>query len=346
MEILITGGNGLLGRYLVDALIDRGDTVRVLAMPAEDTSWLEDRGVGVYRGDICRPETLIPSMQGVEAVFHLAAMMGLWRPMKDYWAVNVTGTENVCRTALREGVRRLVHISSSIVYGLALGRPADESFPLAPFQDPYPVTKAEADKLVQRLITQENLPAVIIRPDQFFGPGDRLHFGHIADRLRTGKCIVVGSGDNALPLVYITDVIRALLLALDSDRAVGQAYNITTDRPVTQRQFVDSIAREIGARPPRARIPYPVLYGAGYIAERVAMVSGSRFRPPTTRFGVAFLGKDSRCAIDKARRELGYDPQVDLHEGVRRTASWWLTGDRGFPAQLPSISYAAPEVQP
>jgi chromate transport protein ChrA len=154
----------------------------------------------------------------------------------------VTGTENVCRAALAAGVRRVVHMSSSSVYGMGLGRPADETFPLAPFPDPYPITKAAADMTVQRMIAEDGLPAVIIRPDQIFGPGDHLHFGRMADRLRAGRTVIVGSGHNALPFVYVTDVIHGLLLALDHRRAIGHAYNITSDRPLTQRQLLDAVA--------------------------------------------------------------------------------------------------------
>jgi nucleoside-diphosphate-sugar epimerase len=261
----------------------------------------------------------------VEGVFHLAAMIGVWRPMEDYYAVNVSGTENVCRAALAEGVRRLVHISSSIVYGLALGRPADEGFPLAPFRDPYPVTKAEGDKLVQRMIVHDQLPAVIIRPDQFFGRGDQLHFGRTAERLRAGKGLIIGSGDNALPLVYVADVVQGLLLALDREGAVGEAYNITHDRPLTQRQFLHAIAHEIGARPPRLHVPYPALYAAAYAAERIAEVARTKRQPVVTRLGVKLFGTDNQHAIDKARRELGYNPQVDLDEGVRLAATWYRT---------------------
>ena len=184
-------------------------------------------------------------------------MMDVWRPIEDYRAVNVTGTENIGRAALAAGVRRFVHMSSSSVYGVALGRPADESFPLAPFPDPYPITKAEGDRLVQRMIAEDHLPAVIIRPDQIFGPGDHLHFGAMADRLRSGRGIVVGSGDNAMPFVYVTDIVRGLLLALDHDHAVGQAYNITNDHPLTQKQLLQAIAHEMGASPPRWPYPLP-----------------------------------------------------------------------------------------
>jgi nucleoside-diphosphate-sugar epimerase len=325
--ILVTGGNGFVGRHIVSVLQDRGDSVRVLALPDEDTRSLEESGIAVHRGDLRRPDSLVAPMQGVDRVLHLAALMDVWRPMEHYQAVNVTGTENVCRAALAAGVSRLVHMSSSSVYGMALGRPADERFPLLPFPDPYPVTKAAADKAVQRMTIDDRLPAVIVRPDQIFGPGDHLHFGRMADRLRAGRGIIVGSGDNSLPLVYVSDVVRGLLLALDHKRAVGEVYNITNDRPLTQKQLLRAIAHEVGANPPRLHIPYHALYAAGYAAERLATLAPSSRRPPITRLGVAFLGTDNRYGIDKARRELGYAPLVDLDEGVRLAARWYRKGD-------------------
>ena len=338
--VLVTGGNGFVGRHLVAALQDRGDLVRVLALPGEEASWLQHRGVAVYHGDVREPASLAKPADGADAVLHLAAMMDVWRPLEDYQAVNVTGTENICRAALAAGVRRFVHMSSSSVYGVALGRLADESFPLAPFGDPYPVTKAAGDQLVQRMVAAEHLPAVIIRPDQIFGPGDELHFGHMADRLRAGRGILVGPGDNAIPLVYVADAVRGLLLALDHDRAPGQAYNITSDRPLTQKQVLHAIAEEIGASPPRIRVPYRALYAAGYLSERLATSAPSVARPPITRLGVAFFGADNRYSIGKARAELGYAPQVDLREGIRITARWYLRRDRSGLAR----AHAAKEV--
>jgi nucleoside-diphosphate-sugar epimerase len=324
VEILVTGGGGLLGRHLVPMLLERGDRVRVLALLGEDVSWLEERGVVVHRGDICREETLAAPMQGVDGVLHLAAMMGSWRPLEDYYAVNVTGTENVCRAALSRGVRRLVHISSWTVYGMGLRNPCSEDLPLRPFAEPYAITKAEGDRVVQRMIVEEGLPAAILRPGTFFGPGDRLHFGRTAARLRAGKGIIVGRGDNALPLVYVTDVVQGLLLALDHERAVGQAFNITNDQPLTQEQFMEAIARAIGAPPPRLHVPYRALYAAGWAAERLAMITRSKRQPVLTRHGVKLFGTGNRHAIEKARQDLGYSPRVALREGVRLAASWYL----------------------
>jgi nucleoside-diphosphate-sugar epimerase len=323
VDVLITGGNGMLGRHLVAALQDRGDNVRVLARPEDDTRWLRDRGVAVYRGDVRWPDSLAAPMSGAAAVAHLAAMIGVWRPVEDYRAVNVTGTENVCRAALAEGVQRVVHVSSWMAYGMGLGRIVREDFLLRPFPEPQSITKAQGDLTVQRMISEDRLPAVIVRPGAFFGPGDCRNFRRVADRLRTGKGVIIGRGDNALPFVYVTDVVRGLLLALDREHAVGQAYNICNDRPLTQRQLLEAIALDIGVTPPTVHIPYDALYAAAIAAEHLAAIFSPQRDPRLTRVSIKFFGTDNRLAIDKARHELGYVPQVTIRDGIRWAAAWY-----------------------
>jgi len=319
MDVLVTGGGGLLGRHLVAELLDRGDHVRVLALPAEDVRSLESRGVEIHRGDICRPETLLVPMARTDAVVHLAGMIGVWRPLADYMAVNATGAEHVCRAAMSASVGRVVCVSSWTVYGVDCGEPCHEDRPLSPFPEPYALSKAEGDRVVQRLMADEGLPAVIIRPGTFFGPGDRLHFDRIAERLRARRGIIVGRGDNALPMVYVSDVVQGLLLAIDHPAAVGGAFNITTDAPLTQQEFFEATASAIGAPPPRVHVPYRALYVAAAIAER--MWSRSSRQPPLTRLGVSVFGASNVHAIDKAREALGYRPRVPVGEGIRLAAS-------------------------
>ncbi len=322
METLITGGTGLVGHHLITALQKRGDIVRALVLPVEKTTWLEERGVKVYRGDIREPDTLSAAMRGVDTVFHLAAMQGVWLPMKEYYQVNVTGTENVCRAAMSAGVRRIVHVSSWTIYGMARGWPLTEDVPPAPRNDPYWITKAQGDLLVQRLIDKEHLPAAIIRPGTIFGVDDRLNFGRMADKIRAKKGLVIGSGRNALPLVYVTDVVQGLLLCADHDRAQGQVYNITNDQPLTQGEFLQAIAQGLGTTPPRLHVPYAAAYALAFTAERAVKLTGSK-HPLVTRHGVTLFGTDNRHAIDKARTELGYEPQVSIRQGVQLACKWY-----------------------
>ncbi|MGH3301030.1 MAG: NAD-dependent epimerase/dehydratase family protein [Streptosporangiaceae bacterium] len=344
-EILVTGGNGLLGRHLVPELQRRGDTVRVLALPDEDTSWLEQRGVPLLRGDVKEPRTLAAPMAGVSAVVHLAAMIGVWRPMAEYRAVNVAGTQNVCRAALTAGVSRVVHVSSLIVYGMDLGVAAREDTPLRPLREPYSVSKAEGDLAVQQMISEDGLPAVIVRPGTFFGPGDRLNFGRIADRLRTGSAVVIGRGHNAIPWVYVTDLMQGILLALDHPDAVGRIYNIGNDSPLTQLELIEAIADEIGAKPPRRHLPYRAAHSAGWLAEGVARATRGRIPPPVTRHGVMLYGADNRHSIDRARAELGYSPAVPLRDGVSVAAKWYLEDLSAGPGSRPAPPAPADEAR-
>lgn len=322
METLITGGTGLVGRHLVTALLQRGDSVRALVLATEDVSWLEGRSVAIYRGDIRVPDTLTAPMRNVDTVFHLAAMQGVWLPIEEYYKVNVTGTENVCRAALAAGIRRVIHVSSWTIYGMARGRLVTENALPAPWHDPYWITKAQGDLLVQRMIAKDQLPAAIIRPGTIFGPGDRLNFGRIADKLRAGKSLIIGSGRNALPLVYVTDVVQGLLLCADLDQAQGQVYNITNDQPLSQEEFLSAIAQGLGAPPPRLYVPYYVAYAIAFAAERAVRFTRS-VHPVVTRHGVTLFGTDNRHSIDKARAELGYAPQVSLREGVQLACIWY-----------------------
>ena len=327
MDILITGGNGFTGRHLISALQERRERVRVLVSPVGDSTWLEQRGVAVFRGDVRTPDALLAAMRGAEAVFHLVAETKVWGPMRDSYAVNVTGTENVCRAALKAGVGRVIHLSTFTVYKMMIGRPVTEDDALAPLNEPYSVTKAESDKLVQRMVRNEHLPAVILRPGPLLGPGDDRSFGRLADRVRAGKGIIVGSGNNAVPLTYITDMVQALLLALDSKHAIGEAYNICNDEPLTQQEYLSAIAQDLGVAAPHIHVPYLSLYAAAYAFERISTLSGYRIPAVVTRHGVKILGGDNRISIDKARRELGYVPQVCIREGVRLTAAWYRQRD-------------------
>lgn len=341
---LVTGATGFVGPYLVAALCARGYIVRVLALPRESTAALEQANVSICRGDVCRPETLIEPMQGADTVFHLAGIHGLWRPMRDYYAVNVDGTENVCRAALAAGIHRLIHVSTWAVYGTGRGYTLDESMPLRPSPDCYTVTKAEADKLVQRLIASEGLPAVIVRPGIMFGPGDEVNFARMADRLRAGRAIIVGSGRNALVFVYVKDVVEGLILAATNEHAVGRTYNLSNDQPLTQEAFWRAIAEETGSATPRLHVPYRALYALAYLSELLVNSKNPKRQPLVTRFGVELFGTDNRVSSDKAHRELGYTPQVSLRQGLHLAARWYLKHREGSFAAVRKAT--ADEAQP
>src|SRR5574340_843914 len=232
MKILITGATGLLGGHLLAALKQRDEQIRALVLPVEPTEQLIARGVEVMRGDVTDPNTLVPAVKDIDIVIHLAGMMGVDRPLVDYRLVNVTGSENLYRAAQAAGVRRFVHTSSHTAYGLGYGRFLTEKDALRPDPDPYSLTKAEGDRLMRRLMLNSKVETVILRPGTFFGPGDRLHFGRKAQKMKDGKGLIIGRGTNHLPFCYVTDVVQGFLLAAYHENAPGNVYNITNDRPL------------------------------------------------------------------------------------------------------------------
>ena len=324
MKVLITGATGLLGGHLLQALQQRGEQIRTLVLPSENAEKLTAQGVEVIRGDVTDASTLAPAVKDRELIIHLAGMMGVERPLADYRLVNVTGSENLYRAAQQGGVRRFVHTSSHTVYGLGYGRFLTEKDALRPDPDPYSITKAEGDRLIRRLMLKSGMETVILRPGTFFGPGDRLHFGRIAQRMKNGKGVIIGRGDNALPFCYVTDVVQGFLLAAYHEKAPGNVYNISNDNPFTQQELFNAVADDVGGQRPTRQLPYVPLYYGSIIAERVAHLTHTR--PMVTRLGVMMFGTDNRHSIDKARSELGYEPKIDIREGIRLAAAWFNAG--------------------
>jgi nucleoside-diphosphate-sugar epimerase len=288
----------------------------------------------VVRGDVTDANTLGPAVKEIELIFHLAGMMGVWRPLADYRLVNVTGSANLYQAAQQAGVRRFVHTSSHTVYGLGYGRFLTENDALRPDPDPYSLTKAEGDRLLRRLLLSSQVETVILRPGTFFGPGDRLHFGRMAQKVKDGKGLILGRGDNALPFCYVTDIVQGFLLAAYHEHAPGNVYNITNDRPLTQVEIFNAIADAVGGVRPRLHLPYVPIYYGSMVAERV-VAPLTRTKPVVTQLGAMMFGSDNRHSVEKARRELGYEPKVDLRTGIQLAAQWFNAGgmDQPFATQ-------------
>jgi nucleoside-diphosphate-sugar epimerase len=338
MKVLITGATGLLGGHLLQELQRRGEQIRALVLPVENAEKLIAQGVEVVQGDVTDASTLAPAVKDIDIIFHLAGMMGVNRPFADYRLVNVTGSENLYRAAQAAGVRRFVHTSSHTVYGLGYGRFLTEKDALQPDPDPYSITKAEGDRLIRRLMLTSAMETVILRPGTFFGPGDRLHFGRIAQRLKNGKGVIVGRGNNALPFCYVTDVAQGFLLAAYHEKAPGNVYNISNDHPLTQQELFNAVADATGGQRPTRHLPYLPLYYGSIVAEKMASIT--HMKPPVTRLGVMMFGSNNRHSIEKARSELGYEPEISLREGIRLAAAWFNAGGMEQPPVTSASQYA------
>jgi nucleoside-diphosphate-sugar epimerase len=320
MTVLVTGAAGFLGRRLTELLVGSGERPRALVRSLDR---LADDDIDIYAGDIADRALLEAALDGVDRVLHCAARTGPWGPDSEYERTNVRGLESLVRTAMAAGVRRFVHVSSITVHGNDVRGEADEASPLRVEPNPYSRSKVAGERLLGRMIRDEGAPVTIVRPGWIYGPGDTASFARIAQRVERGQMITLGSGTNHLPLIYVDDVAEGIVLAGEAARAEGRSYLLVNDERVTQRDFIGAISAELGVAAPRRHIPYPLALRLGAVSEARGRLCRSKEPPPVTRYGLQLLGGENRFVIERARRELGFSPEVDLAQGVRQSVAWY-----------------------
>jgi 2-alkyl-3-oxoalkanoate reductase len=323
MKVLVTGATGLLGSHVVDLLLERGERPRILVHPNARANGVAHSGLDVMWGKIEDRASLGAAMIGVDTVLHCAARTGPWGRGADYEAVNVRGLETLVEIALAAGVRRIVHVSSITVHGNDVHGVANEDAPFRAEHNPYSRSKVAGERVLEALIRDRAAPVTIVRPGWIYGPRDVASFGRFAALILERRMIVVGSGENRVPLIYVRDAAKGLLLAADARQAVGRTYLLVNDEPVTQRDYLNAIADELGAPQPNRHIPYRLGVLLGAVAETGARLTLREKPPPFMRYGIQLLGGENAFDVGRARRELGFSPEVGYVEGVRRTAGWY-----------------------
>lgn len=318
MKVALTGASGYTGGRLLSLLQARGHEVSVLVRSSSITEALRGSGARIVfggLGDAAAAERLV---QGAEALVHVAAVYRTaGHPDAYYREVNVLGTRVLLEAAARAGLRRFVHTSTVGVHGHVEHPPADESAPVAP-GDIYQETKAEAEALALEFGRTRGLPVAVVRPGAIYGPGET-RLLKLFRAIARGRYAVVGSGKTFYHPVYIDDLLDGFLLALERPEAVGEAFLIAGPRYVSQDDLAALIARHTGGRVLPFHVPAWPIQWAGDLCEALCVPLG--IEPPLHRRRVDFWTKSRAFSIAKARARLGYDPKVDLDEGVARTVA-------------------------
>ena len=320
MKILVTGGTGFTGTALVRRLLLAGHSLVALDYKeglACDA--LRSEGAEVVIGSVTDPAAVERSMKGVELVFHLAAAFReLNVPNSFYDEVNVEGTRIVLHAARREGVRKFVYCSTCGVHGNVQNPPANEDAPIRP-ADYYQRTKYEAEPLVKR--EAGDMEIVILRPAAIYGPGDPERFFMIFKRVARGTFPMFGSGRTLYHPLYIDNLVDAFLSCMPPGAGSGREYLIADEKYYAIEDIVRAVARALDVP---VRIPhYPVLpvVAVGHIVEKVCRPFG--ITPPIFPRRVDWYRQNRAFDISRAKRELGYQPRVELDEGLRLTGAWY-----------------------
>jgi nucleoside-diphosphate-sugar epimerase len=325
MRYLITGATGFVGSHLVEACKARGLEVHALVRPTSDTSFLERLGVPIHRGDLADAPFVQRVLGTADVIVHCAGKVGDWGPMEAYRAVNVEALQRLLDACRGRSLHRFVQLSSLGVYAARHHYGTDESEPLpAHHIDGYTQTKVESEQLVLRYHREHGLPVVVLRPGFIYGPRDRTVFPKLISALRKGEFRYLGDGSQALNCIYIGNLVDAVLLAVDQPRAVGQVYNLTDGEKVSKRRFVEAIAQGMGLAKPQRSVPLWLARLLAWVMERRARRRGDAEAPLLTQARIKFLGLNLDYSIDRARRELGYEPRVGLSRACKKP--WPGTG--------------------
>ncbi len=331
MHALVTGAGGFLGRYIVEALVARGNRVRGLARGAYPE--LTVLGVEMVRGDLTDKQTVDAACSGVDCVFHVASRVGIWGPWHEYYRANVVGTENVIEACRRRGVGRLVFTSSpSVTFD---GRDQVGVNEAAPYPMEwlahYPHSKALAEQAVLAANGDE-LATCALRPHLVWGPRDHHLTARLVERARSGRLRRVGDGANLVDMIYVENAAEAHLLAADAlgggrpsaeaRSPAGKAYFLSQGEPVNCWQWIDDILTLVDLPPVKKSMPLTTAHRLGLACEATWTVARLRSEPPMTRFLASQLATSHWFDIAAARRDFGYQPRVSTAEGMQRLGKW------------------------
>jgi dihydroflavonol-4-reductase len=321
-QTLLTGATGFVGSAVARALIGAGFPVRALVRPGSPRFHLSDLDLEFIEGDLRDAESVSRAVKGARYAFHVAADYRLWaRDPHEIFAANVDGTRNVMQAALRAGVERVVHTSSVATLGLRPdGTAADESNPLSEAQGigAYKRSKIAAERLVEAMIAREGLPAIIVNPSTPVGPRDvkPTPTGRIIVEAACGR--IPGFVDTGLNLVHVDDVAAGHLAALEHG-VVGERY-ILGGANVTFADMLADIARLVGRKPPRLRMPRAAVMPIAYAAEALARFTGRE--PLATVDGVRMAKHRMFFTAAKAERDLGHRPRPYI-AGLEDAIHWF-----------------------
>jgi nucleoside-diphosphate-sugar epimerase len=323
-KYLVTGGAGFIGGRIVNALIARGDSV--ITVSRGDYPHLKALGVTHYSLDLSScPKELESILSGVDAVFHVAAVVKMWGPYQDFYQGNIEATRHLLECARKAGVKRFIFTSSPsvVAHGEDL-RGVDERQPYPEHFDAfYPETKAASEQLVIQAHDPIGLHTIVLRPHLVFGPGDNHIIPLIVERARTGKLVQIGEGKNVVDFTYIDDCVAGHLCAeaaLKRDPSVGgQPYFITQGDPVPMWWWIQEVVKRSNLAPVTKKVSRRVALFLARTSEFFYRMFPRMGAPKLTTFLIDELSTDHYFNITAAKEKLGYCPSMTTLEALDKT---------------------------
>lgn len=324
-KILVIGGGGFVGKALAKMATEQG--IETIVAGRHKYPEVEKHGIQCVQGDIRDKKFTDGVCCNVDTIFHVAAIAGIWGPWKDYYSINVEGTENILKSCQENGVPNLVYTSTpSVVFNRSSIEGGDESLPYADkFLCNYAKSKVIAEKMVLAA-NSEKLATCALRPHLIWGPGDPHLVPRLLDKGRARQLKIVGDGTNLVDISYIDNVAHAHILAgknLCTERScAGKPYFISQDKPVNLWNWINTLFERTGIPPVTQTVPFTVAFFVGAILETTYTVLRKKEEPRMTRFLAEQLAKSHYFSLSNIKEDLGYSPVVSDREGMDALIKW------------------------
>lgn len=325
MNILVTGGTGFIGEHFIPELLKKGHNVRLLVRNIEKAQKLFRETCEYFVGDVTIRDSLKGCCKGIDIIFHMVAKVGNQLPSDDSFAafrlVNVEGTKNLIEEAQAEGISKFVYVSSIAAMGIVKETPINEMSKCNPYL-PYQVSKYEAERLILDEYNRNNFPGIIVRPTKVYGVGEHeFSYLTLAKLCKKGVFPKVGMGHNYTSNIYVTDLVQALVNLIDNG-VLGETYILTSNGSIDFLKSGKLIAETIGRKIIIIPIPAFLMLCAAMLEESIFNLFHRK--PIVTKKNIEATITDRIYDISKAKNEIGYDPQVSLEDGIKRTVSWYI----------------------
>lgn len=323
-KIIVTGGNGFLGKEIVRQLISHG-AKNISVFCRSDCPELREKGVEIINGDIRNEDDLISAFKNKTIIFHCAAKAGIWGTWEDFFSVNALGTQNVVRAAYENSIGILVNTSSpSVVIPPDKGlRGADESIPYPKkYLAHYPKTKAHAERIVSAA-SSDKLRTISIRPHLIWGPNDPHILPRIIKQASEGKLVQIGKGKNCVDITFVANAAHAHILAAEalrnSQKFSGRKYFVNDGAPVNLWDWINNFLKLLGMKAVERKISERGAFLLASLCELKHRIFTPNLEPQLTRFTVMQLAHDHYFDISAIKQDLSYHPVISSEEAIKKT---------------------------
>jgi nucleoside-diphosphate-sugar epimerase len=311
-KVFVTGANGFIGRALVDRYRSGGSEVTGVDLQSGGDA-------AVVQGDITAPGPWQRHAEGCDLVVHTAAVVGMYSSPEGYWETNVVAVRHALDAAVAAGAQRFVHLSSIVTFGFDFDGEVDESTPVRPNGVHYVDTKIASEQVVLAAHADGQLPCTIVRPGDVYGPRSRPWTIEPVRLLKAGQLLLPAGGRGLHSPVYVDDLVEGIVRAAAAPEAAGRIFTITGAEAPPIGDFFAYYARMLGKDRPRS-VPYGLARTGARVMDRAARLRGGRSE--LTPAAIDYTMRRGTYSIARAREVLGYEPAVNVEEGMRRTEEW------------------------